>query len=215
MFIYLDESYNLADRSKPLFISINGFAIIDEAALRRRWRELRRPYAERRRIHATDSRFEPLRPKAFALLAQRDATVLNASQDLRTLPVGKNSPYFGKDGVNVERVYEDLMKRLITALPLQGRRSIRLVIDSRKVKHGHLGRESFRASVLGYLRARLPNTTATLTISPSASDILLEIADFVSNTFYKQYATGRSAPAITDTPGLKLLQIVNPLSQER
>lgn len=212
MFIYLDESYNLVDRSKPLFISINGFAILDEAALRRRWRDIRRPYAARKRIHATDSRFEPLRSKAFALLAQRDATVLNASQDLQTLPIGKSSPYFGKDGINVERIYEDLMKRLITVLPIYGRRSVRLVLDSRKVKHGHLGRESFRASILRYVRTRLPDTTVTLTISPSASDILLEIADFVSNTFYKQYATGRSAPAITDTPGLKLLQIVNPLS---
>jgi hypothetical protein len=180
-----------------------------------RWKALRQPFAERKRIHATDSRFEPLRGKAFALLAQRDATVLNASQDLRTLPVGRDSPYFRKAGTDFERVYEDLMKRLLTALPLPQRKSVRLVLDSRKVKGGYLGRERFRVEILRFLRMRFPGTTAAFTISPSATDILLEIADFVSNTFYKQYATGRSAPAITDTPGLKLLQIVNPLSHER
>ncbi|MBI4278583.1 MAG: DUF3800 domain-containing protein [Armatimonadetes bacterium] len=210
MFIYLDESYNVADRSKPLFISINGFTVTDEPALRRRWKKVRERYARERRIHATDSRFEPLRAKAFTLLAHRDATVLNASQDLRTLPIGRASPYFRKGGLEFERIYEDLTKRLLATLPLQQHRVVRLVLDSRKAKHGYLGRQRFRDEILRYLRTRFPDTTATFTITPSATDMLLEIADFVSNTFYKQYATGRAVPAISQTPGLKLLQIVNP-----
>ena len=33
MYIYLDESYNLKDRKKKQFISINGFAVLDERSL--------------------------------------------------------------------------------------------------------------------------------------------------------------------------------------
>ncbi|MFA4830748.1 MAG: hypothetical protein WC862_04130 [Patescibacteria group bacterium] len=56
MYIYLDESYNLQKDKGRMFISINGFAVLNEKALRKRWKDIRKPYVKsRRRIHATDA----------------------------------------------------------------------------------------------------------------------------------------------------------------
>ena len=38
MYIYLDESYNLNDKSKKQFISINGFSVLDEKGLFKKWK---------------------------------------------------------------------------------------------------------------------------------------------------------------------------------
>ncbi len=80
MYIYLDESYNLKDREKKQFISINGFAVLDERSLFKKWKEYRYPFTGRRRIHATDSAFNKLRLKTLKLIGRPDLTLLSVSK---------------------------------------------------------------------------------------------------------------------------------------
>ena len=55
MYIYLDESYNLKDRNKKQFISINGFMVLNERNLLKKWKDYRKPFTvKKRRIHASD-----------------------------------------------------------------------------------------------------------------------------------------------------------------
>ena len=50
-------------------------------------------------------------------------------------------------------------------------------------------------------------------ILPSSSNILLEIADFISNTFYKQY-TGEEIKSLEKLK-VKTIRIKNPLGEPR
>lgn len=46
MYIYLDESYNLKDRDKEQFISINGFLVLDKRPVFKEWKKIRKPFAK-------------------------------------------------------------------------------------------------------------------------------------------------------------------------
>ncbi|MCG2690418.1 hypothetical protein L6252_04060, partial [Candidatus Parcubacteria bacterium] len=52
---------------------------------------------------------------------------------------------------------------------------------------GFLGKRQFRENILEYLKQNYPNTLFRFDILPSTSNILIEFADFVSNSFYKKY----------------------------
>lgn len=55
MYIYLDESYNLKDRNKKQFISINGFMVLNERSLFKKWKDYRQPFLSKNiRIHANN-----------------------------------------------------------------------------------------------------------------------------------------------------------------
>ena len=84
MYIFLDESYNLKDRTKPQFISINGFMVLDVHKLWKRWKEYRLPFVGKARIHAPDRLFEPLRMKCLKLFnAYPDTMLLTAMQEIK------------------------------------------------------------------------------------------------------------------------------------
>ncbi len=89
MYIYLDESYNLKDRTKPQFISINGFTVLDERSLFKKWKEYRHPFIGKRRIHAKDSAFNKLRIKALELLPRPDLTLLTVFQVIQEVSFEK------------------------------------------------------------------------------------------------------------------------------
>ena len=97
MYIFLDESYNLKNRSKLQFISINGFKVINVKKIWKRWKIYRRKFISKARIHATDKRFEPLREKSLSLIySSPDTTLLTIFQIIQEIPVGKTSPYYKK-----------------------------------------------------------------------------------------------------------------------
>jgi|SRR3989338_5238502 len=99
MFIFLDESYNLKDRTLPQFISINGFRVVDVTKVWKRWKEYRLPFVGKARIHGTDRLFEPLRAKCFKLLAnQPDITLLSVMQEIKLIPPKGDMVYYDKDG---------------------------------------------------------------------------------------------------------------------
>ena len=78
MNIYLDESYNLQKINGKMFISINGFTVLNEKILRKKWKLIRKPYTKlRRRIHANDSKFEGLRDESIKLLGRHDVNILS------------------------------------------------------------------------------------------------------------------------------------------
>lgn len=158
MYIYLDESYNLKDRDKPQFISINGFMIVPIKKVWKRWREYRRPFAGKWRIHA--------------------------------------------------KVYEDMLKYLFARIQLNAYTSVSITIDNRKTKAGILGKQQLQQHLLTYLAEYYPRTKAMFNLVPSSSSILLEIADFISNTFYKQYI-GQDIPLLQELS--KIIVLKNPL----
>lgn len=206
MNIYLDESYNLQKERGKMFISINGFAVLDDGALRKRWKIVRKAYAQsKRRVHATDSHFEGLREKSIKLLGRHDVNILSVFQLTQEVP----HDYFGKDGIKFDSVYAGLLKKLFVELSLSEYKKVRIVIDARKHKGGRLGEKIFRKEIEDFLKKQFSNTVSTFKATPSYMDTLVELADFVSNTFYKEYQTG--SKHVFENIGFRLVQIKNPL----
>lgn len=214
MFLFFDESYNLKDRGKPMLISISGFKTTMVKRIWKRWKTYRRKFISKARIHATDKRFEPLRAKSIDLISLTpDTTALTVFQDIKEIPVGKTSPYYRKNRLNFEKVYEDIFKALLDKLHLQEYKKVVIALDNRKHKGGPLGKKQFSDNVLSYLKQCYPSTTFRFDLLPSASNILLEIADFISNSFYKKYIGQRMKDL--DKLKIKLIKLKNPLKRSR
>ena len=114
MYIFLDESYNLKDRSKPQFISISGFKTIIPKPIHKHWKIFRRRFISKARIHATDKRFESLREKSIDLIYySQDTSFITVIQTIQEIPADKASFYYRKGKLDFEKVYEDLVKALL------------------------------------------------------------------------------------------------------
>lgn len=214
MYIFLDESYNLKDRSKVQFISINGFETTGPKRIWKRWKLYRRRFISKARIHATDKRFEPLREKSLDLIySLPDATFLTVFQTLQEIPADKDSPYYRKGKLDFEKVYEDIFKTLLDKLNLQEYKRVVINIESRKHKGGILGKKRFQENILSYLKQCYPNTIFHFEILPSSSNILIEVADFVSNTFYRAHI-GQKIKSLEKLK-VKSIEIKNPLAKPR
>lgn len=190
MHIFLDESYNLSDRSKPQFISVNGFMVLDTKPLHKRWKAMRLPFVGKARIHGSDRLFEPLRKKLFHHISrQPDIRLLTVRQDINHIPPKRETAtYYGKDGKLIfDNVYAGALKELLKEIHPEAYKEIHITIDSRKHKNSALGKEQFRKNILAFFKNWYPNTPVRFEAQSSTSNILLEIADFVSNTFYKHY----------------------------
>ncbi|MFA5127658.1 MAG: DUF3800 domain-containing protein [Patescibacteria group bacterium] len=206
MNIYLDESYNLQKNKGKMFISINGFAVLDDKVLRKRWKIVRKDYLKmKRRIHATDSRFEDLRGKSIKMLGRHDVNILSIFQLTQEI----SHDYFDTNGIRFDTVYTSLLKKLFTDLSLGEYKQARIVMDARKHKGGILGEIIFQKTIEGFLSDKFPSTRCVLKLTPSYADILIELADFVSNTFYKEYQ--QDSEHIFKKLGFRLIQIKNPL----
>lgn len=213
MHIFLDESYNLKDRTKPQFISISGFKTVAAKQIWKQWKIYRRRFISKARIHATDKRFELLRQKSFDLIySSPDTTLLTVFQAIQEIPAGRNSIYFRKGKLDFEKVYEDALKALLDKLNLHEYNRVVIAMDNRKHKGGILGKKKFHKNMLSYLGQCYPNTVFQFQFLPSSSNILLEIADFISNTFYKQYS-GRKINSLKRL-GVKTIEIKNPLKNQ-
>ena len=214
MYIFLDESYNLKDRTKPQFISINGFKSTDIKQIRKYWKIYRRRFIGKNRIHATDGKFEPLRKNCLNLIYfLPDTYFITSFQSIQEIPTDKTSFYYRKGRLDFEKVYENLVKALLDKLNLREYKKVVITIDSRKHKGGILKEKRFRENILSYLKECYPNTIFNFEIQPSYSNILLEIADFISNSFYKHYA-GQQIKSLEKLK-IKTIQIKNPLGKPR
>jgi len=209
MYIYLDESYNLKDRTKLQLISINGFTVLDERSLFKKWKELRRPFTGKRRIHARDSTFNKLRIKTLELFARPDLTLLTVFQIIQEVPFEKEKSYFSKNKLNFEKIYLDLLKALFYKLKLEEYKEIKIIVDSRKHKGGVLAKKRFREKIKFFLKKKYPQTKIEFKIQPSSTDILLEFADFISNIFYRAYI--KKDTKFFENLQFKIIQIKNPL----
>ena len=210
MYIYLDESYNLKDRSKKQFISINGFMVLDERILFKRWKDYRQPFLSKNiRIHANNKIFNELRIKALKIIGRSDLTLLSSFQILQEISFQKNSVYFYKGKLNFDRVYFDLAIKLFQELNLEEYRNVKIIIDSRKYKGGILGKKNFEQKIKDFLQARYKQVNLEFKIQPSSTDILLELADFISNIFYRAYI--KDDKQFFENLRFKMIQIKNPL----
>src|SRR4030042_2493576 len=212
MYIFLDESYNLKDREIPQFISINGFKTLAVKKIWKQWKICRRKFVGAERIHASNRKFEPLREKCFDLIySSPESCFLSVFQSINEIPVDKNNFYFKKGRLDFEIVYEHLVKALLDKLNLHEYKEAVINIDNRKHKDAILGKQKFQKNILSYLNQYYPNTVFRFQILPSSSNILIEIADFISNIFYRQYA-GKEISYLNKI-GIKTTQIKNPLNK--
>ena len=213
MYIFLDESYNLKDRNKKQFISINGFMTTNVSIIRKRWLRARIPYAHRRRIHAHECYFSPLREKAFEIIKTHQVYLISVFQNIRSIPYHQDKKYFTKNKLNFEKIYTDLCKHLLFSLNLDEYKKVVITIDNRKNKVGMIGKKEFRDAIEKELKIMYPDVVFEKPrLIPSSSDVLLELADFISNAFYKCYQDNERC----DLAELKIktIQIKNPLNSE-
>jgi len=163
-----------------MFVSINGFAVLNDGVLRKRWKMMRKEYAKsKRRIHATDSHQE--------------------------LPFN----YFDNEKMKFDSVYADLLKKLFIEMSLEEYQKVRIIIDARKHEGGKLAEKKFQKEIDKFLKNEFSNTHCVYKAVHSYLDVLVELADFVSNTFYKEYQT--ESNHIFENIGFRLIQIKNPL----
>jgi hypothetical protein len=185
MYIYLDESYNLKDRNKKQFISINGFMVADVKFLFKKWKEYRKPFVEKNvRIHAREKRFDVLREKAKCLLDRTDIILISAFQIVQDIPF--NSGAYQKDKLNFDKLYYLMLIELFKIMHLEEYHQINIIVDNRKHKEV-LGKEKFRQNVLAFLRNEFGQTKFDFYFQSSTTNILLELADFYSNIYYRAY----------------------------
>lgn len=210
MFIYLDESYNLKDRSKKQFISINGFMVLDERNLFKRWKDYRQPFtAKKRRIHASDKMFDKLRIKVLKIIGKPDLTLLSSFQILQEISFKKNGIYFHKGKLNFDKIYLDLMMELFKKLNLEKCKKVKIIIDSRKHKGGILSKKNFEREIVNFLQTEYKQVKFEFKTQPSSTDILLELADFISNIFYRAYV--KDDEQFFEGLRFRIIQIKNPL----
>lgn len=210
MYIYLDESYNLKDRSKKQFISINGFMVLDERGLFKKWKDCRRLFSiKKRRIHATDNFFDKLRFKALELVDRHDLILLSAFQVLQEISFKNNNIYFHKGKLNFDRIYCDLIIELFKRLDFKEHQKVKIIIDSRKHRGGTSGKKNFEQKIMNFLHTEYKQINFKFKMQPSSTDILLELADFVSNIFYRAYINDDKQ--FFQNLGFKIIQIKNPL----
>lgn len=207
MNIYLDESYNLQRTKGKQFISINGFAVLDDKILRKRWKDLRKPYLMKKRIHATDSRFQSLSDQSVKILGRHDLTILSIFQVVQEIENKKE--FFGKEKLKFDKVYTHLVQSLLKELKLNEYKQVRIIVDARKHKGGIMGKEKFQNDIEQFLKEAYSDTKSDFKQTPSYLDILVELADFVSNRFYKEYQKG--SKHLFNDLGFRLIQIKNPL----
>jgi len=206
MNIYLDESYNLQKSKGKMFISINGFAVLDDEILRKRWKMIRKEYAKsKRRIHATDSHFEKLREKSIKLLGRHDVNILSVFQLTQELPFN----YFDNEKMKFDSVYADLLKKLFVEMSLGEYKKVRIIIDARKHDGGRLAERKFQQEIDKFIKNKFSRTDCVYKSVHSYLDVLVELSDFVSNTFYKEYQT--DSGHIFEEIGFRFIQIKNPL----
>ncbi len=210
MYIFLDEPYNLKDRSKKQFISINGFSVLDEKALLKKWKDYRRPFlTKKRRIHATDNFFNKLRLKALKLIDRPNLILLSVFQIIQEISFKNNNAYSRKGKLNFDKVYFDMLIELFKSLNLGEYRNVTITIDSRKHKGGVLGKNLFEKHVLDFLKMKYQRTKFIFILQPSSSNALLELADFISNIFYRAYAQNNKQ--FFQGLCFNIIQIKNPL----
>lgn len=189
-----------------MFISINGFSVLKTDVLRKRWKHIRKSFTKhKRRIHATDPFFDELRTKSISLLNSADVDILSVFQLVQEIPY----EYFDKHGLNFDSIYAELLKTLFKRLSLQEYKQVKIIIDSRKHPGGVSGAKLFQQDMDGFLQNEFAGTKCSFLPTPSYLDILVELADFVSNTFYRAYQ--QEELAIFNQLGFKLIQIKNPL----
>jgi len=186
-------------------VTINGFAVLNDKALRNKWRQVRKKFIGKRRIHAVDSIFEPLRKKSIELIGRHDLSILSVFQIIQEIP----SSYFKKDNLDFEKLYLNLTKILLSKLSLNEYIKVNIVIDSRKKKGGKIGSLEFKKELKSFLENNFRKTQFSVNTPPSSSDILIELADFISNTFYRAYQNEKED--IFSKLKFKLIQIKNPL----
>jgi len=211
MFIYLDESYNLKDRSKKQFISINGFMAPNISIIRKKWLKARKQYTKRKRIHARDSRFEPLRKKVITIIQNNNIYLLSAFQDIQKIPFHYKKQYFIKNQLNFEKVYTDICKHLLAIPEISQFSKITTVIDNRKNKNSLIGKNDFIIAIEKELKKAYPKINIERPrLLPSTSDVLLELTDFISNIFYKAYINNNENEI--NKLNIKVIQTKNPLN---
>lgn len=210
MYIYLDESYNLKDRNKEQFISINGFMVLDIKNLFKKWKDYRQPFLSKNiRIHANNKIFDKLRIKVLKIIGRPDLTLLSSFQILQEISFQKNSVYFHKGKLNFDKIYFDLTVELFKKMNLDEYRNVTIIIDSRKHKGGILGRNLFEKHVLDFLKMKYQRVRFTFVLQPSTSNVLLELADFISNIFYRAYI--KDDKRFFEDLRFRIIQIKNPL----
>lgn len=210
MYIFLDESYNLKNRNSKQFISINGFSVLNEKSLFKRWNECRRPFAKTaRRIHAKEKFFDELRLKVLKLINRNDLTLLSVFQVVQEIPFDRQNKYFCKSKLDFDKVYLDLVVELFKKLNLPEYKRVTITIDNRKHKGGVLGKNYFKDGVINFLNTEYEGTVFNFMFQPSTSNVLLELADFISNIFYQAYL--QNDELFFDDLRFKLIQLKNPL----
>lgn len=189
-----------------MFISINGFTVLDEKILRKRWKDTRKIHLKfKRRIHATDSHFKKLKENSIKLLGRHDVNILSIFQMVQEIP----SDYFDEEGIKFDQIYTELLKKLFLELSLEEYQNAKIIVDARQIKGGKLAEKEFKTHIEKFLKKQFPKTNCHFKITPSYMDILVELADFVSNIFYGEYQN--DTKHVFDKLGFRLIQIKNPL----
>lgn len=211
MYIYLDESYNLKDRDKKQFISINGFLVLDEKSLLKEWKRIRLPFVEeKRRIHANEKHFNKLRPRVKSLLKRNDLIILSVFQVIQEITFDKDCGYWQKGSLAFDKIYYDMLKMLMLKLHLNEYRKVNIVIDSRKHKGGIMMQKKFEQLFIKFLLDNHSGVRFRYKSQPSTTDVLLELADFISNIFYREYL--KNNDDFFEKIDYNLIQLKNPLN---
>lgn len=118
--------------------------------------------------------------------------------------------YFTRQYLDFEKVYIDLVKALLNTVIRVHYSSVQIIIEARTHTGGRRGAKNFIFTLESFLKKTYPRLQCTVKRVPSSMDILLELADIVSNTMYQFYRQEDNVVIITPLQP-KLIKIKDPL----
>ena len=138
-----------------------------------------------------------------------DLNIVSVFQVLQEIPFDKK--YWNKNKINFDKIYLDLIKSLIKKLNLKEYRQVKVNIDNRKYNYGALGKRMFKKKITDFAGDNYPDLQFKVSLQPSNTDILIELADFMSSIFYRAYIENDSE--FFNKYKYKIIQLKNPLQK--
>lgn len=205
--IYLDESYNLSpSATHPLFV-LGGFGTPNPKTVAREYKRIRKRFLKRKQIGFEIKSFDKIAltkliPHVFSALTSIDVVIYILRQDKKHIPF----EYFTKNALNYEKLHVQLLTRLLKDVwNLDQYDAISVTIDKFQTK---TSKKKIIESACGECQSKYPHKKMNIQFTDSASDLNLQIADFIVGSYFKKFSGSPHTPTLINNKRVHIIQNV-------
>lgn len=207
-YIYIDETYNLTPGSRNQLIVLGGLGTSDPKKVAKTYKKIRKFTLKSRQLGTEIKSFDriaikKLIPKVFKALIGLDVVIYVIRQDKKFIPL----EYYQKDELNYEKLYLDLLIKLLRdEWGLEKYNQVTVIVDTFKTKTISKD-EMFKKTYLAF-KQKYPDKYFKMRFANSTGDFSLQIADFIVGSFFRAFKGGKDIPDFK-IEGLRIRIIAN------